>query len=231
MRSLRHKLAQSFRNIHYTTENYKIIAASQGFNAEDVMSSWQKHTDKIIAIDRDLAANRLYDKLGEADAIVTNITGVLLSVRIADCVPILLYDSANEAIGAVHAGWRGTLMQIGVKTVQHMNGLYGTNLANIRAAIGPAIGVCCYEVGMDLYEQFRKKYGEAMDKFFHKTTGKNPYCDLSAMNKSFLIEAGIPEQNIEVSELCTMCNPELFYSHRRSGERRGAMAALIGMKS
>ena len=211
-------------------ENYRIAAVSQGFTADDVVCVSQKHTDKVIAIDEASAKIRPQDKIEEADAVITNIKGVLLSVRVADCVPILLYDGENGAIGAVHAGWRGTFMQIGAKTVRRMNELYGTNPAGIRAAIGAAIGVCCYEIGMDLYERFYKEYGESVDEFFQTKQGENPYFNLKAINKSFLIKAGVPEKNIEVSELCTKCNPELFYSHRRSGEKRGLMAAFIGMK-
>ena len=211
-------------------QNHRIVASSQGFNADDIMSLWQIHSDKIIVVDKTIAENRLYYKLGEADALITNVKGVLLSVRVADCVPILLYDSINGVVGAIHAGWRGTFMQIGAKTVKHMNYFYGTNPVNIKAAIGAAIGVCCYEVDKNFHKHFYKEYGKIIDAFFLLKHGEKPYCNLTEMNKSFLIKAGVPEQNIEVSNLCTMCNPGLFYSHRRSGEKRGTMAALIGMK-
>ena len=211
-------------------ENHRIIAASQGFNADDIMSLSQIHSDKIIAVDKAIVDSRPYNSLGEADALVTNIKGILLSVRVADCVPILLYDHANEAIGAVHAGWRSTFMQIGAKTIARMRELYGTNPANIKAAIGPSIKGCCFEVGTDFYEQFCAEYGKIIDKFFHAKPGEKPYCHLDAMNKSFLVEAGVPAPNIDTSDLCTQCNPQLFYSHRRSGEKRGAMAGFIGMK-
>jgi len=211
-------------------ENYRIIATSQGFSSDDIMSLWQRHTDKIVVVDKTIADSRPHDKLGEADALITNIKGVLLAVCIADCVPILLYDNANGAVGAIHAGWRGTFAQIGAKTVKLMHKQYGTNPADIQAAIGAAIGVCCFEVGVDLHAQFRMEYGESIDEFFNFNHGAKPHCDLTAMNKSFLIKAGVPAQNIDMSELCTMCNPKLFYSHRRSGEKRGTMAAFIGMK-
>lgn len=211
-------------------ENYKIIASSQGFSAGDVMSVLQKHTDKTIVVDKSLAESRPHGQLGEADALVTNIKGVMLSVRTADCVPILLYDSVNGAIGAVHAGWRGTFAQIGAKAVKQMSELYGTNPSDVKAAIGAAIGACCYEVSMEFYEQFSCKYGKEIDEFFHHKPNAKPHCNLNAMNKSFLVKAGVPAQNIGVSDLCTNCNPHLFYSHRRSGENRGTMAAFIGMR-
>lgn len=212
------------------TENYRIITLSQGFKPDDVMTLQQIHSDKIVAVDGAFAERCPDYRPFEADALVTNMKGILLSIRTADCVPILLYDSVNGAIGAVHAGWQGTFRQIGTKTVRRMSELYGTNPADIRAAIGPSIGVCCYEVGTDFHSKFHTEYGEPINRFFRIEDGKKPYCDLKEMNKSFLVQAGIPEENIEVSELCTMCNPELFYSHRRSGVKRGTMAAFIGMK-
>ena len=226
-------------------QNFRIVASSQGFTAGDIIGLRQMHTDKVIAVDKEvawrclsgflrqrqtpakaLAETRPHYKLGEADALVTNVKGVLLSVSVADCVPILLYDSINGSIGAVHAGWRGTLAQIGTKTVQYMGKLYGTNPAYVKAAIG----VCCYEVDTGFYEQFHDIHGKAINEFFILKHGEKPYCNLSAMNKAFLVEAGVPEQNIDMSGLCTMCNPGLFYSYRRSGDKRGAMAAFIGMR-
>ena len=231
LRSLNLNFYSDGENAEDAAENYRIIASSQGFGVEDVIGVQQYHTDTIITVDeKTVLENRTFYCLDEkADALVTNVKGVLLSVRTADCVPILLYDGRNGAVGAVHAGWRGTFEQIATKTIKRMTERYGTNAADIQAAIGPAIGACCYEVGMDFYEQFHKQYGEDINDFFTVTL-RNAYCDLKAMNIAFLMEAGVPESNIDVSELCTMCNPELFFSHRRSDTKRGAMAAFIGMK-
>jgi hypothetical protein len=213
-----------------TVENCRIIASSQGFRPEDIISVRQRHTDRIITVDDSIAGKYpRYTFHEEADALITDMTGVLLSVRTADCVPVLLYDGKSKAIGAVHSGWRGTFARIGAKTVRRMTEQYGTNPANLQAAIGPAIGVCCYEVGDEVCEQFRAEHGDSIGKYFPAEPGKKPYCDLKAMNKAFLMEVGIPGDNIQVSDLCTMCNPGLFYSHRRSGTKRGTMAAFIGM--
>ena len=205
-------------------ENYRIIASSQGFRPDAVISVHQVHADRIIAVDGKMAKGR------EADALITNRKGFLLSVRTADCVPLLLYDSVNEAVGAVHAGWQGTFMGIAPKTVKRMGELYGTKPADVRAAIGPAIGVCCYEVDEKFHEQFFDEYKEKINPFFVQKPGRKPSCDLKAMNRAFLVEAGVLEANIETADFCTMCNPALFYSHRRSGEKRGTMAAFIGMR-
>jgi len=218
----------------FTTRNSGdngIVASSQGFRAEDIIGLRQMHTDKIITVDKTLASDRPINFPDEeGDALVTDIKGILISVRTADCVPILLYDRTNGAVGAVHAGWRGTFAQIGTKTVSRMAELYGTVPVDVKAAIGPAIGICCYEVDFDFYEKFRKEYGVSMEKFFTLSPENKPRCDLKAINAAFLIEAGIPANNIVVSEFCTMCNPELFHSYRRSGDNSGRMTAFIGMK-
>jgi len=217
-------------------KNYEAIMSSQGFDFKSLVTLRQRHTNNVIAVDEYVIKSNHNNPFGfnrlpeTADALVTNIKDILLSVRTADCVPILLYDSRNEAIGAIHAGWRGTFTQIGTKTVERMTELYGTKPADIKAAIGPAIDVCCYEVDDIFYENFRMQYGKEIDNYFTISPGNKPHCDLKKINKSFLIEAGVLASNIEVSDLCTMCNPELFYSHRRSGNKRGTMASFIGMK-
>ncbi|MCL2717923.1 MAG: peptidoglycan editing factor PgeF [Lachnospiraceae bacterium] len=237
LHSLNLQINSSDDDYQNIAENYRIIAGSQGFKAENVMKVHQIHTDEIIVVDSNISnkglaqnQNSISNHLGEADALVTNIKDILLSVRVADCVPILLYDNANGAIAAIHAGWQGTFRQIGAKTVRRMGELYGTKPNQTRAAIGPAAGICCYEVDLDFYEKFQQKYGEKINRFFCIEKSKKPFCDLKKMNKAFLLEAGIPETNIEVSELCTIDNPGLFYSHRRNGVKRGTMAAFIGMK-
>ena len=232
LRSLDLALSSEGENYENTVENYRIIASSHGFQVEDVVGLQQVHGDIIInvgsgAISDDSILGR---NCKEADALVTNEKGILLSVRVADCVPILLYDSKNEAVGAVHAGWQGTFLQIGTKVIRRMNEQYGSEPTDIQVAIGPAIGMCCYEVDFYFYEQFLGGYGEKINEFFSFESGAKPHCDLKAMNKAFFIEAGIPEANIDMSKSCTMCDPGLFYSHRRSGTKRGSMAAFIGMK-
>jgi len=209
-----------------TAENYEIILSSLGYHIDDLYRLQQQHTDTIITVD---SHNHNDQKTEIGDALVTNEKNKLLSIRTADCVPILLYDARTEAIGAIHAGWRGTLSQIVYKTVQRMKDLYGTNPTDIQAAIGPAIGLCCYEVDEDFYERFYTEFGKKINAYFTKP-GEKPHCDIITMNLSFLQDAGVQLSNIDISGQCTKCNPELFYSHRRSGNKRGSMAAFIGMK-
>jgi len=217
-------------------ENYRIIMSSQGVEFKSLVALKQGHTSNIVVVDKDVVeSNRSnpfgFNKIFEtADALVTNIRGLLLSVRTADCVPILLYDSKNQSIGAVHSGWRGTLAGIGLKTVKRMSDVYGTDPKDIKAAIGPAIGQCCFEVGFDVKEKFVVEYGDDITKFFIVKPNGKPHGDIKSMNKALLIEAGILEENIEVSDLCTKCNPDLFYSARYSKGKFGLMANFIGLK-
>ena len=215
-------------------ENYRIIMASQGFDFKNLVTLEQRHTNNVIVVDEGLIERSqrfgFYRTRETADALVTNIRGLLLSVRTADCVPILLYDSKKQAVGAIHAGWRGTLAGIVLKTVKCMTDVYGSEPSNIKAAIGPAIGLCCFEIGFEIQENFVNKYGESIKRFFTNKPGSKPYSDIKSINRAFLIEAGILEQNIYMSDLCTKCNGDLFFSFRRSGEKFGSMSNFIGLK-
>jgi len=253
LNSLNLQLNSPFDILENVIENYRIITTSLDFKVNNVVAVHQIHTDNIIVVDNELVRElsikqtnvsmnpHFFDEsntlntstphiLGEADALITNVKGIMLSIRTADCVPILLYDSVSKAIGAVHAGWKGTFMKIASKTVKRMGEIYGSNPRDIRVAIGPAIGICCYEVDKNFHEKFCQEYGEVINSYFRKQANGKPSCDLKALNKAFLCETGVPEANISVSDLCTMCHPELFYSHRRSGEKRGTMAAFIALK-
>jgi YfiH family protein len=206
-------------------ENHKAIAESLGFCAENICGVNQVHSDGIVLADVPAEKNR-----ADADAMITNKKGILISVRTADCVPILLYDAKNHAVAAIHAGWRGTFLQIAQKTICRMTQEFGTHPQNLRAAIGSAIGICCYNVDENFHSQFKNEFGEKIEKFFSLFSEKI-FCDLISMNKFFLTEAGILEKNILASNLCTKCNPHLFFSHRLSGKNRGTMTAFTGVKA
>jgi hypothetical protein len=209
-------------------ENYKIIAAALGFRAEEIFGVHQIHSDKIFLAEK--KPKKIFDFCEKADAIITNKKNILLTVRIADCVPILLHDTEKNAIAAIHAGWRGTLAQIAQKTIRRMTEEFSTDPTNIRAAIGASIGICCYEVDENFHLQFKKIFGEKIEKFFSVSSEKI-FCNLSEINKFSLTEAGVREKNISALNLCTKCHPELFFSHRKSGKKRGTLAAFIGMKN
>ncbi len=154
--------------------------------------------------------------LGEGDALVSNQHGVLIGVRTADCVPVLIVDPTTHALAVIHAGWRGTARGIAAATVRDISIRWGIDPRNIRAAIGPAIGVCCYEVGPEVARHF----GIATDQVVH--------LDLAGINEMQLRLAGV--NNIWKSGECTFCTADRFYSYRRERDRAGRMLSFIGWR-
>jgi YfiH family protein len=150
---------------------------------------------------------------GEGDALVTNRPGLAVSVRTADCYPILLADARNRAVGAVHAGWRGTVTHVVEKALEKMKAEFGTSPAHVHAAIGPGIGVCCYEVGDEVARQFGFE--------------RRAHLDLASENRKRLETAGVAPENIEALGVCTFCDAERFFSYRREKEKAGRMTSFV----
>lgn len=185
----------------------------------------------------------------QGDASITNQPGLLLGVQTADCVPILLVDPKRRAVAAIHAGWRGTLARIVAKAVGQMQMRFGSKPVDLLAAIGPSIGGCCYEVGTEVATQFTSQFADAADYFDELRTGdepnplqwlnmmppghqpppKNVLLDLRKANRSQLLAAGLREKNIAVSNLCTACRRDLFFSYRKEGAATGRMLSAIGI--
>ncbi len=189
-----------------------------------------------------------------ADAMATRAPGLLLGVQTADCVPILLADPRQRVVAAIHAGWRGTLARIVVKTLGRMQMEYGTRPCDVVAALGPAIGRCCYEVGSDVARSFASQFPNASEwfdgPFDQLAYGEDPLwlpwltmmppghvppppraqLDLRAANRWQLIDAGVPETQVDVSELCTACRTDLLFSYRKEREKTGRMMAVIGVR-
>jgi YfiH family protein len=155
------------------------------------------------------------------DALITNVVGIALTVSVADCVPILLYDPMQKSIGITHAGWKGTVGAISQHTVKKMKDEYQSKPENIIVYIGPSAGVCCYEVGEEIAIKFQ-------DENVIRKSGK-VFVDLRNENKYQLVQQGITKNNIEVSNYCTICETTLFHSYRRDGQKSGRMTALIRM--
>ena len=165
----------------------------------------------------------------DADAIVSSAPGCVLAVQVADCVPLLLADPRTGAVGAVHAGWRGTAARIGPAAVDALTREYGTQPADLIAAVGPSIGACCYEVGLELPDAFRQAGATDVQlaRWFSRTDGGSLRLDLWAANRDQLLEAGIPAGRIHLSSLCTQTHATVFDSYRVEGPNAGRMAALI----
>ena len=160
----------------------------------------------------------------EGDASVTSLESAILGVQTADCVPILIGDLQARAIAAIHAGWRGTAARIGEATVASLKEQHQIDPKNLVAAIGPHIGVCCYEVGEEVVEAIGDR-----EVFERKPEWQKPHLNLAEANRRQLLESGIPDSQIEISSLCTRCREDLFHSFRRDGKRTGYMLSVIGI--
>lgn len=219
-------------NPESVTENYKRICRSAGFEFESLVASAQDHNTYVRAVttaDRGVGIYKPRD-IESVDALITNQKGVTLVTYYADCTPLFFVDTEKKAIGLAHAGWRGTVARIGEKVVKKMTELYGTNPANITAAIGPAISVCCYEVDKPCAEKFMELTDLQTEKFvFPKADGKY-MIDLLETNRQILIKAGVKQENITLSDLCTNCSSELLWSHRATKGHRGTMSAFMALK-
>lgn len=156
------------------------------------------------------------------DGLTTNDAHVFLVVSVADCLPIFLVDPEKRAIAAIHAGWRGSKSIVLLNAIRLMKNKYRTSADQLLAYMGPGAGVCCYEVGEDVSSQFEKRY-------LHHAVESRTNLDLKAFNKDLLLNAGVAEANIEVSDLCTICNPNLLHSYRREGINSGRMMGVIGL--
>lgn len=212
-------------------ENLRLFSEAVGVEPESIVSLPQIHSSDVIYVDENLRGARYYKTSQlKCDGYVTDRPGITLGVKTADCVPILYYDPIVKVIGAVHAGWRGTYANIAVNCVGEMVKL-GASPENIRAAIGPSIHSCCYEVGEDFIDEVVSLAGrEAAERYIGiPSDSKRPHADIVGYNVEILLDSGLKPENIDVCELCTCHNPELFYSHRFSKGMRGSMLSIISL--
>lgn len=228
--------------------NRRAFLSALGAKKMPLLPLRQFHSDVI----------HLFDAPGKApcraDASITKTSGLLLAVQTADCVPILLADTRRRVVAAVHAGWRGTLQRIAAKAIGKMRMTFGTNPRDVLAALGPAIGRCCYEVGPEVANAFASQFPGARDwfdgPFDQLSTGEDrpPFkwlwmtppghdpppprvkLDLIAANTWQLADAGVPARSIFSCGLCTACRTDLFFSYRREGPAAGRMMSVIGIR-
>jgi len=226
-------------------ENRRRLQAAVGAQDLKLVSLLQFHSDGILHFET------APTEPARGDAAVTKSAGLLLAVQTADCVPILLVDPKNRAVAAVHAGWRGTLARIVEKAIGRMQMQFGSKAADLLAAIGPAIGGCCYEVGTEVAAAFSGQFADAAEFFDELRTGDEPnplqwmnmmppghqpppkkvLLDLRKANRAQLEAAGVPAKNIFASDLCTGCRRDLLFSYRKEGAESGRMMAVIGIRA
>ena len=219
--NLAHGRGDSMENVQ---ENLRILTGALGMDAQKLVLTYQIHSDIVRAVteaDCNGMCQRDYPK---CDALVTNTPGLSLLVFTADCTPILFHDPVTGAVGAAHAGWRGTAQAIAARTVEAMEKHYGAKPENIRAAIGPNVGYCHFETDADVPDAMRQAFGAEVDRYI-RTSGSKFYLDLKAINAMVLRRAGV--QHIEISDACTMCTPDRFWSHRVTKGDRGSQGAII----
>lgn len=207
-------------------QNYQLAAEFFGLNKTDICRTYQTHTSVVeIACERDRGRGISLPPYDHGvDGLMTVEKNLLLSVRTADCVPILLCNKQKTVCSAVHAGWRGTVGGIIKNAVDKMIKA-GVASSDILAAIGPCVGSCCYEVGDDVRQEFIAVFPES-GSFFTKQNDKY-MLDLVGVNRYVLVQSGINPENISSADLCTKCREDEFFSHRRSGSVRGTMSAFI----
>lgn len=191
---------------------------------ESVADLWMVHSADIVVADQ---PRDLQHEAAQADGILTDNPAVTLFLRFADCVPILLYDPRRRAIGLVHAGWRGTLLQAGAAAVRAMTARYGTRPADVIAGIGPSIGPCHYEVGPDVAAQTRAVFDGQSDQVLRPGPAGRPHLDLWAANALSLRGAGV--EQIEIGQVCTACQTDDFFSHRGEHGRTGRFGAALAL--
>ena len=229
----------STMNLAFTTgddrdavaENYRRIGQALDIRPEDMVLSYQTHTTNILQVgakDRGKGVIRERE-YRDVDGLITDEPGVALVTFYADCVPLYFVDPVRRAIGLSHSGWRGTVNRMGERTVQAMAEAFSSRPEDIRACIGPSICKDCYEVGEDVAGQFAEAFPNAWERGIltaGKARGKYQL-DLWKANEIVLLEAGILPRNLAVTDICTCCNPNLFFSHRASKGKRGNLAAFL----
>ena len=205
-------------------KNYTLVANALGFDLHNLVLTQQTHSDIVRQVTKADARGLNNRDYPECDALITNDPGTALVVFTADCTPILLHDPVTGAVGAVHAGWRGTAAKLAGKTALAMMEAYGCRPENIRAAIGPNIAQCCFETDRDVPDAMLNAYADAAKPYI-STQGSKYHLHLKEINALSLREVGVTQ--IELSDTCTYCQHHRYWSHRFTGGERGSQGAFI----
>lgn len=214
-------------------ENFKRMAKALQVEADSFVFSMQTHTTNVRKVTLEDKGKGIVTPLDyeDVDGLITNVPGLCLTTFYADCVPLYFVDPVHKAIGLSHSGWRGTVGKIGQVTLQKMKEEYGTEPSQVIAAIGPSICQDCYEVSRDVILEFQKQFSKGYwDALYYRKDNGKYQLNLWKANEIVLVEAGIPKENIAVTNLCTCCNSETLFSHRASNGKRGNLAAFLSLK-
>lgn len=217
----------------HVLENYRRFCSAVGFDFNKLVASAQDHHTVIRRVTSEQAGIGIWKPrdMQSVDGLITNEPGVVLVTYYADCVPLYFVDPVKKAIGLAHAGWRGTVAEMGARMVQAMQTEFHSNPGDLLVAIGPSIGSCCYEVDAPVYEKVMAlSYISPKDCLQPVSEGKY-MLDLWEVNRQVLIHAGVPENQITVGDVCTRCHSDLLFSHRLMGAKRGGMAAMMALNA
>lgn len=203
--------------------NHDLAFAALAINRQQIYEVWQVHGNDVVVVDRPRSRDMPYIK---ADSMLTDTPGVVLFMRFADCVPIFLYAPDKGVVGLVHAGWQGTFKKAVNRAVEMMDSQYHVSPEEIFAVLGPSIGPDHYEIGGEVVHQMRQSLGKDSTKFFQSYNG-SVHLDLWRANEFLLKQAGV--EKIEISNICTACHPEDWYSHRRDRGKTGRFGVYISL--
>ncbi|OLR63836.1 hypothetical protein BHF69_03145 [Anaerostipes sp. 992a] len=205
-------------------ENYRRMGKAIGFTPDQLVFSNQVHDTKIKIVTKEDCGKVMTGM----DGLMTDEKGICLVTSYADCVPLFFYDPVKGVVAVSHSGWKGTVNRMGKKTVEKMESVYGSKAEDIIAAIGPSICQKCYEISEDVAIQFADAFPEEWYDTFMVDKGNGKYqLDLWKVNEYILLDAGILKEHLDITDLCTCCNPELLFSHRASKGKRGNLAGFI----
>lgn len=216
-------------------ENFRRIAGVLGCSLKDIVCSDQTHTVNLRVVSHEDGGKGILRERDytDTDGLLTDEPGLVLATFYADCVPLYFVDTRKHAVALAHSGWRGTVARMGRCVTEKMKEVYGTRPEDIVAAVGPSICQACYEVSEDVAEAFAQEFrghGQTDEILIDKGGGKYQL-DLWRANEIILTEAGIPGEQIQVTDICTCHNSDYLFSHRASQGRRGNLGAFLGLIS
>lgn len=212
--------------------NRQLLLQVFNVNLDQMVSCQQVHGNMVKAVDQSHAGSgaKAYDTaMAGIDGMICNTPGIFLTTFYADCLPVYLFDPIEMAIGIVHSGWKGTIGRISGKAVAKMADQYSSHPEDIQVFIGPGIGACCFEIQLDLLRKVKAEFG-SIDAIIIRDEKRYKW-DLVETNRIILCEEGIRLENIYTCDICTACNPEIFYSYRREKGSTGRMGAVIGLRN
>lgn len=215
-------------DIENIKQNYALIVRALGLDMNNLVFAQQTHSANVVKVTKKDTHKGMFlnGAVRNCDALITNERGLVLAARTADCVPVLIYDPSASAVAAVHSGWKGTADNIIFNTVEAMQKAFDSRPSEMTAVIGPCIDACCYQVSKDMAELFGEKYTEV--NCIKETNGVF-HLDLASVCVYQLRHCGIKPESITISNECTSCCPQRFFSHRRDKGMTGGMTAFISL--